>query len=180
MPEQAAGERTEEATPKRRREARRRGMVARSPELSSAVTFLAFVLLFPLLGSALVQALLDCARTSIASAQPAPVTLGEVLARVLPAVGPVLIALAPLMLIGVTFGVIASRLPSGLPLRTIGGGVSGSVWWVLGALILMPLMLGMNEMVFVIGEMQISSLIGHLIFGVIMGVVYHFMAARRA
>lgn len=82
--------------------------------------------------------------------------------------------------IGVTFGVIASRLPSGLPLRTIGGGVYGIVWWVLGALILMPLMLGMNEMVFVIGEMQISSLIGHLIFGVIMGVVYHFMAARRA
>ncbi|GMV38117.1 MAG: flagellar biosynthetic protein FlhB [Fimbriimonadales bacterium] len=113
MPEQAAGERTEEATPKRRREARRRGMVARSPELSSAVTFLAFVLLFPLLGSALVQALLDCARTSIASAQPAPVTVGEIASRILPAVGPVLVALAPLMLIGVTFGVTINLLQVG-------------------------------------------------------------------
>lgn len=43
---------------------------------------------------------------------------------------------------------------------------------VVGALVMMPLMLGMGEMVFVIGEMQWWSLVGHLIYGVITAVAF--------
>lgn len=42
-------ERTEQATPRRRQEARKKGQVARSMEVNSAVLFLAFVLVLPLL-----------------------------------------------------------------------------------------------------------------------------------
>ena len=46
------------------------------------------------------------------------------------------------------------------------GAIYGVIWWVLGALILMPLMLEMGEMVMVVGAMQIQSLIGHIVYGV--------------
>lgn len=57
--------------------------------------------------------------------------------------------------------------------------VYGIIWWVLGALILMPIMLGMGQMVFVIEGMQIESLIGHIIFGVILTAVYKVQADRQ-
>ncbi|MCU0476935.1 MAG: DUF1440 domain-containing protein [Anaerolineae bacterium] len=83
--------------------------------------------------------------------------------------------------IGATFGVIASRVGGGkLPTTLIVGTLYGVVWWVLGALILMPLMLGMNAMVLQVGQMQINSLIGHAIFGVLMGGVYHVASSRNA
>jgi hypothetical protein len=45
--------------------------------------------------------------------------------------------------------------------------VNGIVWWVLGALIMMPLMLGMTDMIFHIGQDQWLSLMGHIIFGLV-------------
>jgi uncharacterized membrane protein YagU involved in acid resistance len=36
----------------------------------------------------------------------------------------------------------------------------------------------MNEMVFQVGDMQISSLIGHIIFGVIAAAVYQVLRTR--
>ena len=74
--------------------------------------------------------------------------------------------------IGVTFGFIANYLPSGGLASTIAGGAYGIVWWVLGALIMMPLMLGMSQMVFVVDGPQWMSLMGHIIFGVIMGALF--------
>ncbi len=69
--------------------------------------------------------------------------------------------------IGAVYGMIGSRLPSrGLALIVVGA-VYGMVWWVLGALIAMPLLLGMSQMVFVIEQTQIMSLMGHVIYGVI-------------
>jgi uncharacterized membrane protein YagU involved in acid resistance len=80
--------------------------------------------------------------------------------------------------IGGTYGVIASRLPQNVITALIAGAVNGVVWWVLGALIMMPLMLGMGEMVFVVGEMQWMSLLGHLIYGVITGLAFLFLVKR--
>jgi len=74
--------------------------------------------------------------------------------------------------IGATFGFIATYLPSGWLAATLAGGAYGIVWWVLGALIMMPLMLGMSHMVFVVGGPQWMSLMGHIIFGVIMGALF--------
>lgn len=69
--------------------------------------------------------------------------------------------------IGAVYGVVASRLPAGWLVSMGAGIVNGIVWWILGALVIMPLALGMSEMVFQIGDMQWMSLIGHLIFGII-------------
>jgi uncharacterized membrane protein YagU involved in acid resistance len=75
--------------------------------------------------------------------------------------------------IGAIYGtvVVLGRFQLTTAFALISGAVNGIVWWVLGALILMPLGLGMTEMVFKVGEAQWMSLLGHLIFGVITGLV---------
>jgi uncharacterized membrane protein YagU involved in acid resistance len=80
--------------------------------------------------------------------------------------------------IGATFGAIATRLPHSWGVLLGAGAAYGMVWWVLGALIMMPLMLGMNEMVFVIGQTQWMSLMGHVIFGLVTGAAFKFLLNR--
>ena len=74
--------------------------------------------------------------------------------------------------IGGAYGLVAARLSKTAGTAIVAGMVNGVVWWVLGALVLMPLMLGMGEMVFKIGNDQWLSLMGHLIFGVITGLLF--------
>lgn len=71
--------------------------------------------------------------------------------------------------LGVTFAVlVGDRLHGALAL--VGAGlVWGVIWWVLGALLAMPLALGMP--VAQINETSLMSLMGHLIFGGILGAV---------
>lgn len=72
----------------------------------------------------------------------------------------------------VTFGV---RDP-GYGASAAYGLVYGAIWWVLGPLLLMPLFMGMGPFP-PIGQDQIMSLIGHLMYGVIVGLV--FVAVRE-
>jgi uncharacterized membrane protein YagU involved in acid resistance len=80
------------------------------------------------------------------------------------------------IIFGAVYGLVGSRLPEGWGINIGAGVVYGVILWVVGALVLMPLMLGMNEMVFAIGQPQIMSLIGHVIFGVILAAVYKMRA----
>jgi uncharacterized membrane protein YagU involved in acid resistance len=80
---------------------------------------------------------------------------------------------------GAIFGLLAARLPAGWGAALGAGAVYGVIWWIVGALILMPLMLGMPEMVFQIGEMQWMSLLGHLIFGLVTAVVFVLLTRRN-
>lgn len=81
--------------------------------------------------------------------------------------------------IGASFGLITSFLPSqGRVATIVAGAIYGMIWWVLGALILMPLMLGMSEMVLKIGDMQWMSLMGHIIYGVVTGFTYSVLKNR--
>jgi hypothetical protein len=49
----------------------------------------------------------------------------------------------------------------------------GVIWWVLGALILMPVILGMGVQIGnAFDPMRIQSLMGHGIFGLLLGVIY--------
>jgi uncharacterized membrane protein YagU involved in acid resistance len=70
-------------------------------------------------------------------------------------------------LLGIIFGLGAARFLTGLGSAIVAGLVYGVIWWVLGALVLMPLMLGMSQMVLAIGPDQWMSLVGHLIYGAI-------------
>ncbi|GAA5028054.1 DUF6789 family protein [Actinopolymorpha pittospori] len=62
--------------------------------------------------------------------------------------------------------------------RLAAGVAGGVVWWVLGALVIMPAWLGLNEMIFAINATALQSLVGHLIYGLILGVVYALTQAR--
>ncbi len=69
--------------------------------------------------------------------------------------------------IGATFGVIARAQLTSWG-TGIGIGVAyGMFWWVLGALVLMPARLGMP--VFQFNTMAWQSLMGHMVFGLVMG-----------
>lgn len=74
--------------------------------------------------------------------------------------------------IGAVYGLVAGRLAQSALMGVIAGAVNGVIWWVLGALIAMPLMLGMSNMVFQIGDAQWMSLIGHVIYGVVAGLIF--------
>ena len=54
------------------------------------------------------------------------------------------------------------------------GLVYGAVWWVLGGLLIMPLWLGMPA--FQIGEPQLWSLVGHLLYGMVTGLAFRALA----
>ena len=74
--------------------------------------------------------------------------------------------------IGAVYGLVAGRFPNNAKTAFTGGIINGVAWWVLGALILMPLMLGMTQMVFVIGQAQWMSLLGHIVYGMVTSFVF--------
>ena len=72
--------------------------------------------------------------------------------------------------IGGTYGFVAPRIPQGWSIAVVAGLVWGVIWWVLGALVIMPIVLGGS--VLSIGDPQLMSLVGHLIFGIVMAAFY--------
>jgi hypothetical protein len=80
--------------------------------------------------------------------------------------------------IGAVYGLVAGRFSLSWSAALVGGLINGVVWWVLGALIFMPLILGMNEMVFVIGQPQWMSLVGHILYGLVTALVFTALARR--
>lgn len=77
--------------------------------------------------------------------------------------------LAISVFIGVTFAVAQQKFNFGALATVIGSTVYGAIWWVLGPLLLMPAALGMP--LFMINDMTLNSLGGHVLFGAIAGVV---------
>ena len=82
--------------------------------------------------------------------------------------------------IGALFGLIFGRLATSYGAGLLWGVIYGFIWWILGPLILMPLLLGMNEMIFAINNDTLMSLVGHLMFGVITGLAFVFIRDRAA
>jgi uncharacterized membrane protein YagU involved in acid resistance len=82
--------------------------------------------------------------------------------------------------IGATFAVIAAALARTVPAATALGVVYGAIWWLLGPMLIMPAWLGMTEMVFVWNDTTRNSLVGHLVFGLLLGVVHGLLAPRLA
>ena len=80
--------------------------------------------------------------------------------------------------IGVLYGLVARRLPQNLDTALLAGAANGAAWWVLGALILMPLLLGMGNMVLQVGHAQGISLVGHLVYGMVTGVIFMEITKR--
>lgn len=79
-------------------------------------------------------------------------------------------------LFGLTYAVLffrwADRIALGVPL----GIAYGVVWWVLGALLIMPAQLGMPT--FVLNTTAWQSLLGHAVYGLLLGLTYAAVRGR--
>jgi uncharacterized membrane protein YagU involved in acid resistance len=77
-------------------------------------------------------------------------------------------------IIGALFGLIFGQLSYAYGQGVLFGLIYGAIWWVLGPLILMPLLLGMGTPQFAMAFTQpmLLSLVSHLNYGLITGVVY--------
>jgi hypothetical protein len=85
-------------------------------------------------------------------------------------------------IIGALFGLIFGQLSYAYGQGVLFGLIYGAIWWVLGPLILMPLLLGMGTPQFAMAFTQpmLLSLVGHLVYGLITGVVYVWYVHWRA
>jgi uncharacterized membrane protein YagU involved in acid resistance len=90
----------------------------------------------------------------------------------------VLVHVAISAITGAIYAFFAVRFPQTWGVATFAGIVYGIIWWVLGALILMPAMLGMFDKIFVIGQMQWMSLMGHIIFGAVLALSFLWLYRR--
>jgi len=79
---------------------------------------------------------------------------------------------------GVIYGFFVVRLPQTWRVAALAGFVYGVIWWVLGALVLMPAILGMFQMIFVIEQTQWMSLLGHIIFGEVLALSFLWLYRR--
>lgn len=84
--------------------------------------------------------------------------------------------------IGAIFGWLLGGQVSGYGSGLGWGAAYGFAWWILGGLILMPVLLGMSAFApLMMPEMQMvamGSLVGHLFYGLILGGVYVAFARR--
>jgi hypothetical protein len=76
-------------------------------------------------------------------------------------------------LIGAGFGLVFGRLVAGWGVALGLGLAYGFAWWILGPLLIMPTWLGMGPAVGAALQLpNLLSLAGHLVFGVVTGLVY--------
>jgi uncharacterized membrane protein YagU involved in acid resistance len=81
-----------------------------------------------------------------------------------------LVHLAISAFVGITFALLAGHRAARMLPAAVLGLAYGAVWWVLGALWLMPAKLGMP--VFEVNEMAWKSFAGHLVYGLPLGLAY--------
>jgi len=85
--------------------------------------------------------------------------------------------------IGVSFAVLLDWLVSGRTSSLVFGTLYGSAWWLLGPLTLMPLFMGMGLGVnwnLTAAQNMLPSLMGHMVFGLVLGLTYHPVLRRLA
>ena len=86
------------------------------------------------------------------------------------------------VIIGVGFAIVLGRFVSGTPSGVGIGLAYGGVWWILGPLTLMPLLMGMGFGVnwnVTAAAAMLSSLVGHLMYGGVLGLVYAWLRHRH-
>jgi flagellar biosynthetic protein FlhB len=113
-----AGDRTEAPTPRRRQEARQRGQVARSTDLSSAVLLVGAMLCLRWLGPRMFAALYEAMRAHLTVADPSSAARIEVAPLVLSIGMTVLFAAGPVMIGVMVLGAISNFVQVGFLFTT--------------------------------------------------------------
>ena len=86
------------------------------------------------------------------------------------------------VIIGVGFAMVLGRFVSGIRSGVGLGLAYGGAWWILGPLTLMPLFMGMGFGVnwnAAAAVAMLPSLVGHLMFGGVLGLVYTWLRHRQ-
>jgi flagellar biosynthesis protein FlhB len=106
---QGGGEKTEKATPKRREEARKKGQVAKSPDLNGAIVLLTSLFALSIWGPHIWEQMGTSMKSTFAMiAQPQAITAGGI-GRVLMDNGrTAVLAVAPVAIVCLVFGVVAN------------------------------------------------------------------------
>ncbi|NDJ62377.1 MAG: DUF1440 domain-containing protein [Chloroflexi bacterium] len=77
------------------------------------------------------------------------------------------------VIIGATFGVLFRADIRGLGTSIAWGFAYGFIWWILGALTLMPVFLGVGvQWSLGVAQENFGSLVGHIVYGLILGLSY--------
>lgn len=86
--------------------------------------------------------------------------------------------------IGAIFGWLLGQRVQSFAGSLLWGIVYGAAWWILGGLVLMPWLLGMPPFApLAMADMRsvaIGSLVGHVLYGLILGLGYVWLEGRRA
>ncbi len=85
--------------------------------------------------------------------------------------------------IGASFAVLFGRFAQAARGGLSAGALYGGVWWVLGPLTLMPWMMGMGlgaNLSVAAAAAALPSLMGHVVYGLILGLVHGWLARRTA
>ncbi|MEJ5252763.1 MAG: flagellar biosynthesis protein FlhB [Chthonomonadetes bacterium] len=109
-----AEERTEQATPRRRQEARRRGQVARSVELSSVAVFLAAVLTLKAVSEGALQGAMESMRYALANLHHTEFSPALALSFVTGCLAPAGKAFLPVIGVAMVVGVVVNLLQVGV------------------------------------------------------------------
>lgn len=117
MPEQPAGERTEQATPHRKQEARKKGTVAKSTELTGALALMTVALISPSVISGLSHNMLSGVRSSL-SRIPNQLDLPTATAFTMGLLGPGMAAIAPLIFAMMAVGLASNFAQVGFVVST--------------------------------------------------------------
>ena len=81
------------------------------------------------------------------------------------------------VVIGASFGVLFRRDVGGTGSSVAWGMAYGLIWWLLGPLTLLPLLLGRGvQWSLATGQAAFPSLVGHVIYGILLGAVYSIVA----
>lgn len=78
--------------------------------------------------------------------------------------------------IGATFGLVLGGKATRLGASAALGMGYGLLWWVLGPLVIMPARLGME--LFMVNSMALQSLMGHLLYGLVLGLTFVLVGGR--
>lgn len=84
--------------------------------------------------------------------------------------------------IGAFFGGLLGGKVGTIAQSLLWGGVYGLAWWILGGLVLMPVLLGMSAFAPLAGAMlpvALGSLVGHIMYGLVLGLAFVWLGARR-
>ncbi|HEY3111917.1 MAG TPA: hypothetical protein VGL23_24400 [Chloroflexota bacterium] len=83
------------------------------------------------------------------------------------------------VIIGAGYGLVLGTLGESYVGGLWTGAVYGFVWWILGPLLIMPILMGMGpQLGMALTGPMLMSLVGHLLYGLVTGLAYAFQAER--